>query len=94
MEGGKLGEATRMSQIPGKQEIPRTQWGWYLQKHPTRWMEKFLRAYPEISHLLVDGWDHPPISKVLTETCSCLVKIQGQIVEQRLKENPSTDFPT
>ena len=31
---------------------------------------------------LVEGWDHPPISKILTQNCSCLKEMQGQRVEQ------------
>ena len=48
------------------------------------------RPYSELKHgLRVEGWGHPPISKILTQNCSCLTEIQGQSVEQRLKERPS-----
>jgi hypothetical protein len=42
----------------------------------------------------VGGWGHPLISKFLTQNGSCLKEIQGQSVEQRLKERPSRYFPT
>jgi hypothetical protein len=42
----------------------------------------------------VEGWDHPPISKILTQNCSCLKEMQGQSVEHRLKERPSRDCPS
>jgi hypothetical protein len=42
----------------------------------------------------VERWDHPPISKVLNQSCSCLKEIKVQRVEQRLKERPSRDCPT
>jgi hypothetical protein len=34
------------------------------------------------------------ISKILTQNCSCIKEIQGQNVEQKLKERPSRDCPT
>jgi hypothetical protein len=37
---------------------------------------------------------HPPIPKILTQNGSCLKEIQGQRVEQRLKERPSRNCPT
>jgi hypothetical protein len=40
---------------------------------------------------LVEGWIHPPFSKNLTENCSCLKEIQGQRVDQGMKERPSRD---
>jgi hypothetical protein len=42
----------------------------------------------------VERWGHLPISKILTQNCSCLKEIQGQRVEQRLKERPSRNCPT
>jgi hypothetical protein len=30
------------------------------------------------SRLPAKGWCHPPISKILTQNCSCLKEIQGQ----------------
>jgi hypothetical protein len=42
----------------------------------------------------VAGWGYPPISKILTQNCSCLKEIEGQRVEQRLKKRPSRDCPT
>ena len=33
----------------------------------------------------------PPISKILTQNCSCVKEIQGQGVEQRMNERPSRD---
>jgi hypothetical protein len=43
---------------------------------------------------LAKGWGHLPISKLLTQNCSCLKGMQRQRVEQRLKERPSRDCPT
>jgi hypothetical protein len=42
----------------------------------------------------IGGWGHPLISKFLTQKGSCLKEIQGQSVEQRLKERLSRDCPT
>jgi len=42
----------------------------------------------------VEGWGHPPISKILTQNCSCPRERQGQKMEQRLKERPPRDHPT
>ena len=42
----------------------------------------------------VEVWGHRPTSKILTQNCSCLKYIQGQRVEQRLKERPPRDCPT
>jgi hypothetical protein len=40
----------------------------------------------------VEGWGHHlPIFEILTQNCSCLKEIQGQRVEQRLKERSSSD---
>jgi hypothetical protein len=36
----------------------------------------------------------PTLLKILTQNCLYLKKIQGQKVEQRLKERPSRDCPT
>jgi hypothetical protein len=33
---GELGVATRKSQMPGKQEVPRNQQGWHYPKYPTK----------------------------------------------------------
>jgi hypothetical protein len=43
---------------------------------------------------LVEGWDHPSISKILTQNCSFLNEIQGKLVEQRLKKRSSRNCPT
>ena len=43
---------------------------------------------------LVEEWSHPPISKILTQNCFCLKEMQGQKLEQRLKERPSRNWPT
>jgi hypothetical protein len=57
--------------------------------------KNLLRPHPEVRHgPLVEEWSHPTISKILTRNCSCLKEIQGQRVEQRLKEKPSRDCPT
>jgi hypothetical protein len=54
-----------------------------------------LRPYPEVRHgPLVEECGHPPISKILTQNCSCLEEILKQNVEQRLKEKASRDCPT
>jgi hypothetical protein len=39
MEGGELGIATRKFQISGKQESPRTTWGWHYLKYTTKGRE-------------------------------------------------------
>jgi hypothetical protein len=39
-------------------------------------------------------WNHLPISKNLIQNCSCQKEMQGQRMEQRLKERPSRDCPT
>jgi hypothetical protein len=63
-------------------------------KSPTKGRENLLRPYPEVRHgALFEGWDHPPISNIFTQNCFCLKEIQGQRVEQRLKERPSRDCP-
>jgi hypothetical protein len=54
-------------------------------------IETISRGY---SRPLVEGWGHPLISKVLTQNFSRLKEIQGQRVEQILKEKPSRDCPT
>ena len=43
--------------------------------------------------LPIEGWGYPPIFNILTQNCSCVKEIQGQRVEQRLKERPSRDCP-
>jgi hypothetical protein len=54
-----------------------------------------MRPYPEVRFgPLVEGLGHPPIFKILTQNCSCIKEIQGQLVEQRLKKRPSRDCPT
>ena len=40
--------ATRKSQMPGKQEPPRTPWGWCQLKYPAKGRENLLRPYPEV----------------------------------------------
>ena len=42
----------------------------------------------------VKGWLHPPISKFLTQKCSCPKEEQGQKMEQRLKEGTTDNGPT
>jgi hypothetical protein len=39
-------------------------------------------------------WGHPVISKILMQNCSCQTEMQGQRIEQRLKERASRDCPT
>jgi hypothetical protein len=41
----------------------------------------------------VEEWGHPSTSKISIQNCSCLKEMQGQGVEQRLKERPFRDFP-
>jgi hypothetical protein len=38
--------------------------------------------------------EHSSTSEILTQNCSCLKEMQGQRVEQRLKERPSRNCPT
>ena len=47
---------------------------------------------PEIRHgPLVEGWDHPPVSKIFTQNFSCLKEILGQRVKQRQRKgHPET----
>jgi hypothetical protein len=55
------------------------------------------RSYTEArltSSTPVEGWGHSPISKILTQNCSCLKEIQGRRVKQRMKERPSRDCTT
>jgi hypothetical protein len=61
MRDGELEVATRKSQMPGKQEPPRTPWGWYLLKYPTKGRENLSRPYPEVRQCpwLRDGATHP-----------------------------------
>ena len=55
----------------------------------------YLEVYLEVRHGPPDKeWGYSPISKILTHNCSYLKEIQGQRVEQRLKERPSRDCPT
>ena len=41
----------------------------------------------------IEGWGHLPISKFLTQNCSCLKETQGQRMEQKLEERPFRDCP-
>ena len=46
-----------------------------------------MRPYPEVRYdHMFERWDHQHVSNILTQNCSCLKKMQGQRVEQRLKE--------
>jgi len=59
-------------------------------KYPTKRKENLRRLDPEVRPgSLVEGWGHSSISKILTQNCSCLREIQGQRMEQRLKERSS-----
>jgi hypothetical protein len=62
--------------------------GMTLAEIPTKRRENLLRSYTEVMH------GPPPISKILILNCSFLKEIQGQRVEQRLKERPPRDFAT
>jgi hypothetical protein len=42
----------------------------------------------------VEGWHHSPVSKILTQNCSCLKEMQGRKIERKLKERPSRDCTT
>jgi hypothetical protein len=56
--------------------------------------ENLSRPYADVKHVSqVEGWGHPLTSKILTQKCSCLKEIQGQRVEQRVKERPCRDCP-
>jgi hypothetical protein len=69
--------------------------GMTLAEIPTKGSKNLWRPYPELRRgFLVEGWSHPPVSKILTQNCSCQKEIRGQRVEQRLKERPSRDCPT
>ena len=46
------------------------------------------------AQLLVEEWNHLPISKFLTQQCSCPKERQGQKMEQKRKERSSRDHPT
>ena len=81
MGNGELGVVTRKSQMPGKQE-PQDPTGMTLAEIIHKGEEE-----------PVEGWGHPPISKILTQNRSRLKKIQGQRVEQKLKERSSRDCP-
>jgi hypothetical protein len=50
--------------------------------------------YSRKAQSLVEGWHHPSISNILTLIYSCVREMQGQRVEQRLKERPSRDHCT
>jgi hypothetical protein len=53
-----------------------------LAEIPTKRRENPWRPYPEVRcGPPVDGWGHPPVSKFLTQNCSCLKEIQGQRME-------------
>jgi hypothetical protein len=57
--------------------------------------ENLWRPYPEVRYESpFEGWGHPPSFKFLIQNCSCLKEIQGQRLEQRLKERPSRDCHT
>jgi hypothetical protein len=45
---GKLGVTTSKSQMPGKQEAPRTKQGWDQLKYPTNGRENLKIPYPEV----------------------------------------------
>ena len=62
--------------------------GMTLAEIPTKRRENLLRSYTEVMH------GPPPISKILILNCSFLKEIQGQRVEQRLKERPPRNCPT
>jgi hypothetical protein len=64
-------------------------------KYPTKERGKLSRPYPEVRNgTPVEAWGHLPISKILTQNCSCIKEIQGQRVEQKLKEgHPETAPP-
>jgi hypothetical protein len=77
---------TRASQDPMRMTIAET-----LHKGN----ENLWRPYLVVRHgPLIERLGHPPISKILIQNCSCLKEIQGQKVEQRLKERASRDCPT
>jgi len=69
---------SRKSQRPGMWEAPRTWWGWHYPKCPTvgKWNLKRpplgVRQGPQSW-----DWDTNPLSKILTQNCSCLKEMQG-----------------
>jgi hypothetical protein len=67
----------------------------FKQKYPTKGeIQRVETTFIRIAWLLVEGWGHPPISKLLSQKCSCQKESQGQKMEQKLKERPSRDCPT
>jgi hypothetical protein len=53
--------------------------GMILAEIPTKRRENLFRPYPEVRHgSPVEGWGHPPISKLLTQNCSCLKEIHKE----------------
>jgi hypothetical protein len=44
--------------------------------------------FSEYSQPLVEEWGHPPTSNILIYNSSCQKEMQGQRVEQKLKERP------
>ena len=41
----------------------------------------------------VEGWSCHPTVKTLTQTCSCLKKLQGKKLEKSMRERRSSDRP-
>ena len=101
MGNGELDVATGKSQMPGKQETSRThtkknEIGWNTQQ---RWGRTGRDHIQRLGRSLIGGCSHPIISKFLTQNWSKYSdqyfpkEILWQSVEQRLKENSSSDCP-
>ena len=90
----ELGEANRKFQIPGNKRITGP-YGVDIRWNP---QQRGLRTCRNHIQRLGIGSGREmgplPFSKILTQNCSCWKEIQGQRVEQRLKEKPSRDCPT
>jgi hypothetical protein len=60
---------------------------------PSGWCQKRQSSAIYAAGAMGPSMWFPPISKILTKNCSHLKEMQGQRVEQRLKERPSRDGP-
>ena len=90
----ELGVVTRKFQMPVTQEVPRAQQGGLSQNTQQRGDRTSRDHIQWIGMVPIEGWGHPPTSKILIQNSSCQKEMQGQRVEQRLKERPSRDCPT
>ena len=68
--------------------------GMTLAKTPNKRETEPVETTCRLAQPPVEGWDHSPTSKILTQNYSCLKEMQGPKIEQRLKERPSRDYLT